>query len=52
MSKRDERAHLLEAGFEQVYVENDWYDGPRSGLASMPKTKAPTPCTSAVTAPT
>ncbi|MFF0290931.1 hypothetical protein [Streptomyces sp. NPDC005262] len=35
MSERAVRARLLEAGFEQVYVENDWYHGPRSGLASI-----------------
>ncbi|WP_331749858.1 MULTISPECIES: hypothetical protein [unclassified Streptomyces] len=35
MSASDEKTRLLEAGFEQVYVENDWYDGPRSGLASI-----------------
>lgn len=35
MSERGQWARLVETGFEQVYVENDWYDGPRSGLASV-----------------
>ncbi|MET8786187.1 hypothetical protein [Streptomyces sp. NPDC004589] len=35
MSERGQWARLVETGFEQVYVENDWYDGPRSGLASI-----------------
>jgi hypothetical protein len=26
---------LPPAGFERVYVENDWYDGPRAGLANV-----------------
>ncbi len=25
----------MRTGFEQVHVENDWYDGPRSGLANV-----------------
>lgn len=28
----DRQAH---EGFDQVYIENDWYDGPRSGLADV-----------------
>ncbi|HEY1574164.1 MAG TPA: hypothetical protein VGG05_22675 [Pseudonocardiaceae bacterium] len=31
---RDERS-LIAAGLERVYVELDWYDGPRAGLADV-----------------
>lgn len=35
MTSPAEGRHPAADGFERVYVENDWYDGPRSGLADV-----------------
>jgi hypothetical protein len=32
---RASRQQLMDAGFERVYVQLDWWDGPREGLADV-----------------
>ncbi|WP_438309544.1 hypothetical protein ACSHWO_00470 [Streptomyces sp. HUAS TT3] len=35
MVENSTRLMLVRAGFERVYVEHDWYDGPRKGIADV-----------------
>ena len=35
MTDRVEEDRLAEVGFEPVYIELDWYDGPQAGLANV-----------------
>ncbi|WP_067537594.1 hypothetical protein [Nocardia crassostreae] len=35
MARAWAEAQLIEDGFERVYIELDWYDGPRAGIADI-----------------
>ncbi|MET9888104.1 hypothetical protein ABZZ20_34280 [Streptomyces sp. NPDC006430] len=35
MAKTWDEVHLIADGFERVYVELEWYSGPRAGLADV-----------------
>ncbi|MFB7127243.1 hypothetical protein [Kitasatospora sp. NPDC056273] len=35
MADASDKQRLLDAGYERVYVELDWYDGPRGGVADV-----------------